>query len=64
MRFSTNFLTLILSETFIELQMVSMEHMQRVWYATRERLPYNKYGSVSLLRLAIANAQIIETSFP
>ena len=35
-RLSTNFMTLIPRLTFTELQLVSMEHSQRVWHASRE----------------------------
>ena len=39
-RLSTNFMTFIPSLTFTELWVVSMEHLQRVWLASRERLPF------------------------
>ena len=39
-RLSTNSMTLIPSVTFTELWVVSMEHLQRVWHASRERLPF------------------------
>ena len=32
--------------TFTELRVVSMEHFQRVWHASRERLPFRTPGSV------------------
>ena len=32
--------------TFTELWMVSMEHLQRVWHANMERLPFRSPGSV------------------
>ena len=38
-----------------------MEHLQRVWYASRERLPFRTPGSVPILGLAYA--PIIETKF-
>ena len=38
-----------------------MEHLQRVWHASRERLPFRTPGSVPILRLA--NAPIVETKF-
>ena len=38
-RLSTNFMTFIPSLTFTELWVVSMEHLQRVWLASRERFP-------------------------
>ena len=41
--------------------MVSMEHMQRVWLASRERLPFRTPGSVP--HLGLANAPIVETKF-
>ena len=43
---STNFMTFIPSLTFTELWVVSMEHLQRVWLASRERLPFRRPGSV------------------
>ena len=46
-RLSTNFMTFIPSLTFTELWVVSMEHLQRVWLASRERLPFRTPGSVS-----------------
>ena len=45
-RLSTNFMTLIPSLTFTELWVVSMEHLQHMWLASRERLPF--LGSVPL----------------
>ena len=47
-RLSTNFMTLIPSLTFTELWVVSIEHLQRVWHASRERLPFRTPGSVPL----------------
>ena len=38
-----------------------MEHLQRVWHASRERLPFQTPGSVPILGLA--NAPIVETKF-
>ena len=38
-RLSTNFMTLIPSLTFTDYEWFSMEHLQRVWHASRERLP-------------------------
>ena len=58
---STNFMTFIPSLTFTELWVVSMEHLQRVWLASRERLPFRTPGSVPILGLA--NAPIVETKF-
>ena len=43
---STNFKTLIPSLTFTEIWVVSMDHLQRQWYAIRERLPFRMPGSV------------------
>ena len=37
-RIYTNFMTLIPTLTFTELWVVSMDHLQRVWYAIRETL--------------------------
>ena len=47
-RLSTNFMTFIPSLTFTELWVVSMEHLQRVWLASRERLPFQTPGSVPI----------------
>ena len=47
-RLSTNFMTSIPSLTFTELWVVSKEHLQRVWLASRERLPFRTPGSVPL----------------
>ena len=38
-----------------------MEHLRRVWLASRERLPFRTPGSVPILGLA--NAPIVETKF-
>ena len=43
------FMTLIPGFTITELRVVSMEHLQRVWLASRERLPFRTPGSVPLL---------------
>ena len=48
--------------TFTELRVVSIEHLQRVWHASRERLPLQTPGSVPFWGLAYA--LIVETSFP
>ena len=45
-RLFTNFMTMRPSVTSIELQVVLMEHLQWVWLASRERLPYRTHGSV------------------
>ena len=47
-RLSTNFMTLIPSLTFAELWVVSMEHLQWVWHASRERLPFQTSYSIPL----------------
>ena len=47
-RLFTHFMTMILSFTFAELGVVSLEHLQRVWHASRERLPFRTPGSVPL----------------
>ena len=39
-----------------------MEHLQRVWYASRERIPFRTPSSFPFLGLAIA--PIVETIFP
>ena len=39
-RLSTNFMTLMPSLTFTDLRMVSMKYLQRMWHASRERLPF------------------------
>ena len=44
-RLSTNFMILIPSLTFTELWVVSMVHLQWVWHASRERLPFQTPGS-------------------
>ena len=44
-RLSTNSMTFIPSLTFTELWVVSMGHLQRVWLASRERLPFRTPGS-------------------
>ena len=61
MRLSTNFMTFLPILTFTQLGVVSMEHLQRVWHASRGRLPFWTPGSVPLLELAYA--PIVETSF-
>ena len=45
-RLSTNFMILIPSLTFTDLRVVFIEHLQRVWHASRERLPLRTPGSV------------------
>ena len=51
---STDFITFIPSLTFTELRVVSMVHLQRVWHASRESLPFRAPGSVPLFGLAYA----------
>ena len=43
---SIDFMTLIPSLTFTKYWVVSMEHLQRMLYASRERLPFRAPGSV------------------
>ena len=62
-RLSTNFMTLIPCLIFTELRVVSMEHLQRVWLASRERLPFRTPGSVPPPLWEIAYSPIVETSF-
>ena len=45
-RLSINFMTLIPNLTFTELWVVSMEHSQREWHASRDCLPFRTPGSV------------------
>ena len=45
-RDSGSFMTLIPTLTFTELRVVSMKHLQRMWHASRERLPFRTPGSV------------------
>ena len=47
--------------TFTELREVSMEHLQRVWHTSKERLPFRTPRFVPFLGLACA--QIVETRF-
>ena len=47
-RLSTNFVTLIPCQTLVELWVISMEHLQWAWHASRERLPLRTPGSVFL----------------
>ena len=42
----TNFMTSIPNLTFTEMRVVSMEHSQRIWIASRKRLPFRTPGSV------------------
>ena len=57
-RLSTHFMTLIPNLTFSELWVVSMEHLQRVWHASRERLPFQSPPSTFF---GLACAPIVET---
>ena len=54
-RLSTNFMTLISSLTFTELWVVSMEHLKRMWHASRERLPFWTPGSVPLVETCLCS---------
>ena len=54
-------MTLIPSLTFTELRVVSIEHLQRVWLARMERLPFRTPGLSPFLGLAYA--PIVETRF-
>ena len=47
-RLSNNLITFIPSLTFPELWVVSMEHLQRVWHASRERLSFWTPGCIPL----------------
>ena len=58
---STNFMNLIPSLTFAELWVVSMEHLQRVWLASGEHLPFRTPGSVPLFGTCLS--PIVETRF-
>ena len=55
------FMTLLPGLTFTELRVVSMEHLQRVWLASRERLPSGHLFPSPFWGLAYA--PIDETSF-
>ena len=54
-RLSTNFITLIPGLTFTELRVVSMEHLQQVLLASRERLPFRTPGSVPLVGTSLCS---------
>ena len=45
-RLLTNFITMIPNLTFTELRVVSMEHLQGMWHASWDRLPFQTSGSV------------------
>ena len=45
-RLSTNIMTFYTELELHRLRVVSMEHLQRVWHANRERLPFRTPGSV------------------
>ena len=60
-KLSSNSMTLRPSLTFIELWVVSMEHLQRVWHASRTRLHFRTPGSVPFIWLAYT--PIVKTSF-
>ena len=57
----TNSMTLIPSLTFTELRVASMEDLQWVWHASRERLPFRTPGSVPFWGLGYV--PIVENSF-
>ena len=66
LRPSTNFMKRIPSLTFTELRMVSMEHFQRVWHASRERVSFRTLGSILLFDTfykCTCDAPTVETSF-
>ena len=55
-------MTSIPSLTLTEFRVVSIEHLQWMWHASREREPFRTPGSVPFLRLEYV--PIVETSFP
>ena len=55
-------MTLLPILTLTELRVISIEHLQLVWHAHMERLPFRTPGFVPFLRLAYA--PMVETSFP
>ena len=61
-RLFTNFITLIPSITVTELRVVSMGHLQRVWHASTERLPFQTLDSVPILDLLML--QLLRPAFP
>ena len=52
---SINFMTLIPGLTLTELRVVSMDHLQRVWLASRERFPFRTPGSVPCLGICLCS---------
>ena len=58
-----SFMDFVPGTTFAGLWVVSMEHLQRVWHASGESLPFRTPGPVLFLDL-LKNTQIVETSFP
>ena len=54
-RFPTNFMTMIPSLIFTELWVVSIEHLQRLWYASRKCLPFRTPCSVPLFRTCLSS---------
>ena len=58
----TNFMTLILSLTFTEFQVLFMEHLQGEWHTSRERLPFWKPLSVPFSDLLML--QLFRPVFP
>ena len=56
-RLSTDFMTLIPSLTFTELWVVSMDHLQRLWHASRESLPFRpQFWNLLVLQLLRPNS--------
>ena len=55
-------MTLIPSLIFTELQVVSIEHLQRVWYASMERFPSGYLVPCPFFGLVYAS--IVDISFP
>ena len=50
-----HYVTLIQNLTFIDLIEISMDHLQWVWYANRERLPFQTPGSIPFWNLHKSN---------
>ena len=59
-RLFTNFMTLIPSLVFIELRVVSMDHLQRLLYDSSEHFPFRTPGSV----WALLTLQLLRPVFP
>ena len=62
-RLSTNFMTLIPNLTFTEWRVVPINHLQRVWHARRERLPFWTLGSVPRFWV-LSILQLLRPVFP